>query len=441
MAAAGLQAGGSSATFFQERFHDFERLDSAPELAVKDGGPSLEPGQDFAAFAGLNMTDGQANGKVRLIGIGDPHPRVSGGWRTSYPELDRADYSGEILLAVSDYNGRILAGRAPMDGLLVVTDDPAKLETAYTLPGRSGKHWNWVTGETTGEETPSLWISEETGNRLLTGTGLTVADVREQVDDLAWEELWEMPLEVEVDMELHGSLVERWPVKHIIGYRPGDFSYDLCMDCLDGELIVVMAQYDNPPPGPDGEIVPGANDNASGVAVMLEAIRVLEEGEFQPRRSYLFVAYSGEGTDGGEPVSDPDIKRFLQAKTGFATFLDPVAIIQLRGLGDGSGDRLQVSSAGSLRLADVFETAAKQTGTKPLRSEEAIDISMIYEEGTSAGNSNGKQAPVVRLFWEGWQETARTPHDTLDNISQEKLEKAGRALAMALMALGREIEY
>jgi hypothetical protein len=29
----------------------------------------------------------------------------------------------------------------------------------------------------------------------------------------------------------------------------------------------------------------------------------------------------------------------------------------------------------------------------------------------------------------------------MDNISQEKLEKAGRALAMALMTLGREIKY
>jgi hypothetical protein len=206
-------------------------------------------------------------------------------------------------------------------------------------------------------------------------------------------------------------------------------------------MVVVMVQYDSPPPGPDGAALPAANDNASGIAVMLEAIRVLEEAEYQPRRSFLFVAYSGEGLDGGEPVNDPDVDRFLQAKTGFIGRFEPVAIVELRGVGDGTGNRLEVSSSGSLRLAELFETAAKQSGVRPVRSEEAIDISLVYEEVDASADSSGKQAPVVRLFWEGWDETSRLSEDTPDKISQDNLEKAGRTLAMALMAIGREIEY
>ncbi|MFN2136697.1 MAG: M28 family metallopeptidase [Candidatus Promineifilaceae bacterium] len=206
-------------------------------------------------------------------------------------------------------------------------------------------------------------------------------------------------------------------------------------------MVVVMAQYDNPPPPPTGEYLPGANDNASGVAVMLEAARLLEEGEYQPRRTFLFIAYSGEGLDGGEPVDNPDINRFLQAKTGFAATYEPVAIIKLRGLGDGTGDRLQISAAGSLRLADVFETAADQSSVSSVRAEEAVDISMIYEETSGAGGSGSQPAPVVRLSWEGWEENARTARDTVEAISTDKLEKAGRALSMALMILGREIQY
>ena len=140
-------------------------------------------------------------------------------------------------------------------------------------------------------------------------------------------------------------------------------------------------------------------------------------------------------------MNDPDVKRFLQAKTGFVGRFEPVAIVQLRGLGDGTGDRLEVSSSGSLRLADLFETSAKQSGVKPVRSEEAIDISLIYEEVDASADSSGKQAPVVRLYWEGWDATSRLPEDTPEKISEENLQKSGRALAMALMALGREIEY
>ena len=113
------------------------------------------------------------------------------------------------------------------------------------------------------------------------------------------EALLEEQFPVEVSMDVQGVIEEKWPVQHVIGYRPGDFGYELCQDCLDKELVVVMAQYDSPPPGPNGEVSPAANDNASGVAVMLEAIRVLEEADYQPRRSFLFIAYGGEGSDGG----------------------------------------------------------------------------------------------------------------------------------------------
>ncbi|UCC50389.1 MAG: ABC transporter permease subunit [Anaerolineaceae bacterium] len=437
----GLQAAGESATYFQERAHGFERLEAVPSFTIEDGGEPLKFGQDFAAYAGLNMTAGEANGRVRFVGLGRPIARSTGGYRISYPDLDRVDYEEDVLLAVSDHNAALLSGRTAEDGLLVVTDDPAKLERAHTLSGRSGRHLNLFTGELSGEETPALWISEETGNRLLEGTGLTVDDLRKQVQNLPPEALVEQELPVSVSMEVQGSIVERWPVQHVIGYRPGDFGYELCADCLDKEIVVVMAQYDSPPPGPEGAFLSAANDNASGVAVMLEAIRVIDEADYQPRRSFIFIAYSGEGLDGGERVHDPDVNRFLQAKTGFASRFEPVAIVQLRGLGDGSGERLEVSASGSLRLADVFETAAKQTGVRPLRSEEAIDISMIYEEGNSSTDSGGQQAPVVRLFWEGWEENARTAADVPQNISDENLQKAGRALAMALMALGREIDY
>lgn len=440
MAEYGLQPGGSGGTYFQERFHAFGRIESEPRMSILDNGAPLAPGRDFAAYAGRNLTDGQARAPVRFVGIGRPAPARTGGFRMTYPDLDRADFTGQILLAVSEENAHILAARVPMSGLLVVTADPAKLQQAHTYSGRSGKRLNVFTGDRGGEETPSLWISEETANRLLAGTGLTVADLRQRIGDLAWEEVWEMPVDVTVEMSVEGSLEERWPVKHVIGYRPGDFGYEFCADCLDRELVVVMAQYDNPPPGPNGEIWPGANDNASGVAVMLETIRTLEEASFQPRRSYLFIAYAGEGLDGGEPVSEPDVKRFLQAKTSFAANFEPVVIVKLRGLGAGSGDRLELSS-GSLRLAGVFETAARHSGVEVARSGEPVDMSMIYEDSSPSAGLGGQQAPVARLYWEGWEESARTVADTLPSVSREKLEKAGRTLSMALMILGREIQY
>jgi hypothetical protein len=173
---------------------------------------------------------------------------------------------------------------------------------------------------------------------------------------------------------------------------------------------------------------------------MLEAIRIMQESGYQPARSMMFIAYNGEGLDGGEPVSNPDIKRFLQAKIGYATAFDPEAIIQLRGVGAGEGNRLEVAAAGSLRLADLFETSARQVGVKTIRAEEDIDIGLVYSD-TNTGQANANAAPVVSLGWQGWETTSRTPEDIPQSVSAETLEKAGRALSLALMTLGDEEGY
>ncbi len=323
--------------------------------------------------------------------------------------------------------------------MLVVTENPELFGRRYTLSGRPGTLFNLFTGISEGGEVPSIWISEAMAERILAESGETLVSLRTTIDGLPFEDLFELPLNSRVSMQVDGTLVSGWPVQHVIGYMPGTAGYEGCQDCLDRDMVVVMAQYDNPPIGPDGEFFPGANDNASSVAVMLEALRVMNDADYQPFRSFLFIAYTGEGLDGGEPVSNPDANRFLQAKTGFARIFDIEAVIILRGVGAGSGDRLEVSAGGSLRLAELFEEVASQVGTEAYRSQETIDISLIYEEVSSS--QSGQEAPTVRLFWEGWEASSRRSIDTLESISPEKLEQAGETLALSLMILGRETQY
>ena len=109
-------------------------------------------------------------------------------------------------------------------------------------------------------------------------------------------------------------------------------------------------------------------------------------------------------------------------------------------MGAGEGDRLEVAAAGSLRLADLFETSARQMGVKTIRAEENINISLVYSD-SNAGQANANAAPVVGLSWQGWETTSRTPEDIPQSISSEILEKAGRALSLALMTLGDEESY
>ncbi len=83
-------------------------------------------------------------------------------------------------------------------------------------------------------------------------------------------------------------------LRNVIGVLPGtNPSYKK-------QSIVIAAHYDHLGTGwPDvragneGKVHPGADDNASGVAVMLELARVLGK-HWRPERSILFIAFTGE---------------------------------------------------------------------------------------------------------------------------------------------------
>jgi hypothetical protein len=240
-----------------------------------------------------------------------------------------------------------------------------------------------------------------------------------------------------VSVEVQGTVVDKEPVRHVIGHLPG--LSDSRHGGINDQAIIVLAQYDAPPVDPQGAFYPGANDNASGVALMLELVRTMQESGYQPYRTFLFIAYSGEGLEGGEPVDPSDVLKFLQAHRGFVGNLDVEAIVHLRGLGAGSGGELVYSAMGSRRLSNLFARSTRQMGASARPVGEAIDIGIVYEEKSRW--EGGQRAPEIQIGWEGWEATARQPLDTLDALSAEKLERAGRSIALTLMVMGRAQRY
>ena len=60
------------------------------------------------------------------------------------------------------------------------------------------------------------------------------------------------------------------------------------------EVVVISAHYDHLGQSPDGTVWDGANDDASGVAAMLEIARNWQEQGYVPRRTVLFAAWDAE---------------------------------------------------------------------------------------------------------------------------------------------------
>lgn len=430
----GLQPGGKGHTFFQEKKRDFQSLDAVPTFVIDDNGEGLVYQQDFVEYPAYYRNMGTTLGPVRFIALGEL--RTNRSIYRSIPALEDKDYTGEVLMVFSGQEAALLQG-VPRGGILVISEDPQDMRRNYTLSARSPIYESYGSGRQHGQDSPVLWISEESAERLLKGTGLSVHDLREMKEDLIKDELFELETDFNVAMDVQGTVHEKQIVRQVIGHWPGVAG--IPGHQLDDRLIVVLAKYDSPPPRPDGEHLPAVNDNASGLAVMLEAIRVMKETNYQPNKTFLFVAYTGEGTEGGVAIGSPEIARLLDAKTGFATYFDIEAIIELRGLGSGDGDGLLLETGGSLRLAELFEGSARRMGVKSRRSGDDVDISTIYHTGSA--RDSAEEAPSIGITWEGWEHTSWTDDDTLERLSASKLEDAGRTVALALMTIGREEQY
>jgi hypothetical protein len=148
------------------------------------------------------------------------------------------------------------------------------------------------------------------------------------------------------------------------------------------------------------------------------------------------VAYSGEGLP--DLASSPEVRRFLETRTGFADNFDIEGVIYVRGLGAG-GDMLSVWTPGRSDLAKLMESTANLVGVNTERIDGSPDMN-VFVPGGSVFVEN-EEYPQVGLSRQSWQKTAHLPNDTLTFIPAAQLEEAGRALTLSLMILGREGSY
>ena len=112
------------------------------------------------------------------------------------------------------------------------------------------------------------------------------------------------------------------------------------------DIIVVMAHYDNRAPEPtDGETyAPGANDNGSGIALLLESARLLSAFEWNQTIVFLAAAAEEQGTFGS--------RHFVQ--TAFLEGTNIIAAINY----DAVGGRRGIPQYARLFAANLHESPA-----------------------------------------------------------------------------------
>ncbi|MBK7384199.1 MAG: M28 family peptidase [Flavobacteriales bacterium] len=112
-----------------------------------------------------------------------------------------------------------------------------------------------------------------------------------------------------VDLEVRNKLLSRHPARNVMGMVKGKSK----------KWIVVGAHYDHlGEMGPDA-LFPGANDNASGTAMLLSLAEYFGQKKNTPKHNLLFVAFAGEeaGLVGSEwcvtdrPIAWKDVRMMV----------------------------------------------------------------------------------------------------------------------------------
>jgi hypothetical protein len=220
----------------------------------------------------------------------------------------------------------------------------------------------------------------------------------------SWLQVWQQTL---------GSTGKAVTLKNVVAVLPGSDPERA------GESLVIGAHYDHLGYGEQGghaedagRIHPGADDNASGIAVMLELARVLA-GKPQPR-SIVFVAFTGE--ESGRLGS----RHYVQ-HTG------PYPVERIIAM-------VNVDTVGRLgkRPLTVFGTATAAEWVHILRGAgyvTGVPIKPVADDMGSSDQTSFIEAgvPAVQLF-SGVHEDFHRPGDTADKIDVAGLVKTARVL-------------
>ena len=128
-------------------------------------------------------------------------------------------------------------------------------------------------------------LGKELADDLVDGTGRTLEELYETIEETLSSQSFEIKgktVTIETNLD-----ADRSPTQNVVGFWEGSDPE------LKDELIVIGAHYDHVGVRNDS-IYNGADDNASGTAGVMEIAEAFTQCKTQPKRSILFIAFSGE---------------------------------------------------------------------------------------------------------------------------------------------------
>jgi aminopeptidase YwaD len=442
---AGLELGKANELVFQ--FEPNDRSKAAPLTSAKK--EIIKVGEDWMPL-GFPPNSRIENAPAVLVGYGITAAELN------YDDYAKTGVAGKVAIAFAGspdgdnphgrfarYEGvrwkAIAAKNAGAKALIVIVS-----ETNFKDDRLSRLRYDNSTGNS---GLPVIALSRQAGARLLSADSSLLAEIEQRLraqkstsDD---QQVPVLPLHT-VLITLSTDVVRHeTPAWNVVGILDGSDP------SLKNEAIVIGAHYDHLGNGGEGSLAPregeihhGADDNASGVAGVLELARLFSGQTQKPRRTLVFIAFGGEeeGLLGSNYyVNNPIVPL---ANTVAMINMDMIGRMTnnhliIGGVGTGQDFR---SMVGSLNLAmGVTVTAGAGAAQAPISSSAipmvvgangqtvvasnpaAQFVLTLNEDGFGPSDHSSfyaKQIPVL-FFWTGTHEDYHKPSDTAEKINYD----------------------
>jgi hypothetical protein len=244
---------------------------------------------------------------------------------------------------------------------------------------------------------PQLQISIDVANDLFSGTGYSLNGCQSNIDECKAPHSLITENEVEIKVQTEYKTFAK--TMNVIGLLKGSDPV------LKDEYLIIGAHLDHVG-SQAGLFFPGANDNASGSAAVLELAEAFQKSELKPRRSILFVLFTAEeqGLFGS---------RFFVENLN----IDTNKIIAMFNLDSvGSGDSIQVGNGKSSpvlwNLARKIDKENLNLVVKDTWSGGGADLTPFYEIGI----------PGLYFVSKYSYEHLHLPTDTPETLNQNLFE-------------------
>jgi hypothetical protein len=402
----GIQPAGAKSFFQPFTVITGATLKEGNRLEVEDGKSKhgLKLNQDFVPFS--FSASGEVAGPIVFAGYGATAPEFN------YDDYAHVDVKDKIVLILR-YEPAGFAAKSGNAGLtqhsqLITKAINARnhgAKAVILVNGKLGdKEEDLLTkfGSVNGPENAGIEIVQvknEAANAWFAAAGKSLADLQNQMNASSTPASFAFPDKLEISLGVNIEKT-RATVNNVLGYLPGKTD----------EYIIIGAHYDHLgygnvdslAPSQIGKIHPGADDNASGTAGVLELARLLAPRNGQLQRGILFADFAGEelGLLGSaEWVKEPTLP------------LDKaVAMINMDMIGRIKDEKVFIGGTGT---GATF---------KDLLDEEKNKFPFHIEYSASGYSASdhtsfvGKKIPVL-FFFSGLHSDYHKPSDTWDKIN------------------------